>query len=135
MKKTFIPTRCPSCSSILEISKTGVDLYCKNSENCQDQIVGRLKYYCQRQNANIIGLSEKIIEKFVLNLGIKDVDELYKLPFNQIENWEGFGEKSIYNLKESIEKSKTSMDTATFLASLGVEGIGKEVAKLIIKCL
>jgi DNA ligase (NAD+) len=125
------PTNCPSCSATLVLSKTGVDLYCPNTQNCKAQIIGRLSYFCQRNLGNITGLSDKIIERLVNDLNIRDVPDLYNLPWDIIVQWEGFGEKSVSNLKESIEKSRQEIPDYKFLAGVGIEGIGPEIAKLI----
>jgi DNA ligase (NAD+) len=126
------PITCPSCGIKLKLTKTRVDLYCPNSTNCKDQIVGRLSYFCQRNLGNIVGLSEKNILKFIEEFGIKDIPDLYNLPWDKISELEGFGQKSIQNLQESIKES-LSLQDYKFLAGIGIDGIGIEVSKLIIE--
>jgi DNA ligase (NAD+) len=128
--KVLPPKTCPSCKTTLEITSTGVDLSCPNSESCPAQVEGRLVYYCQRNMANIPGLSEKIVAKFIDLYNVHDVYDLYRLPWAEIKTVEGFGEKSVENLSKSVENSKTIQDYK-FLAALGIDGIGPEVAKLI----
>ncbi len=129
-KLISIPQFCPSCNSQLSKTATEVDLICLNSVNCKDQIVGRLSYYCQRNLGNITGLSEKQIEKFMNEFGVKDIPDLYNLPWEKIEVLEGFGKKSVENLQKSVENSRSIADYK-FLAGLGIEGVGVEIAKLI----
>jgi DNA ligase (NAD+) len=126
----IFPTHCPDCNTELILSKTGIDLICTNVQGCHAQIVGRLSYFCQRNLGNIAGMSDKTLEKFISEFGIIDVADLYKLPWDKIQELEGFGNKSVENLKVSIEKSKQIADYK-FLAGLGIEGVGPEVAKLI----
>jgi DNA ligase (NAD+) len=128
--KVITPTTCPSCSTTLNVTETGVDIFCPNTDLCPDQVAGRLIYYCQRNMANIPGLSEKIIEKFIQKYSVHDIYDLYKLPWEEIKLLEGFGEKSVENLKNAIDNSKNIQDYR-FLASLGIDGLGPEVAKLI----
>lgn len=125
-----IPKRCPSCTHELILSDTEVDLICRNIDTCPDQIINRLSYYTARNNANIIGLSDKIILRFIKEFGVHDIADLYDLPWDKIQTMEGFGEKSVNNLKQSVENSKQLPDYK-FLAGLGIDGIGQEVAKLI----
>jgi len=129
-QKLIPPTKCPTCETELTLTETGIDLMCPNQTGCKTQIVKRLAYFCQRNLGNISGLSEKQIEKFVDEYGIHDVADLYNLPWDKIRQLEGFGEKSVQNLQESIEKSKQIADFK-FLAGLGIDGIGPEVAKLV----
>ncbi len=124
------PKVCPSCGTQLMVSDTEVDLFCPNQNNCPAQIIGRLSYFCQRQIANIIGLSEKTLEKFVTKLAITDIPDLYQLPYDEILTIPGFGRKLIDNLEESINQSRNLADYK-FLAGLGIDGIGLEMAKLI----
>jgi DNA ligase (NAD+) len=125
------PKICPSCSSELKLSGTEVDLVCLNSENCPNQILGRLTYYTQRNLASITGLSDKILEKFCDLYGVKDVPDLYKLPYDKIRELEGFGEKSVENIQKSVEKAR-QIPAHKFLAGLAVEGVGIEGARLIV---
>lgn len=129
-QKLIPPTKCPTCETELTLTDTGIDLMCPNQTGCKTQIVKRLAYFCQRNLGNILGLSEKQIEKFVDEYGIHDVADLYDLPWDKIRLLEGFGEKSVQNLQESIKKSKQIADFK-FLAGLGIDGIGPEVAKLV----
>lgn len=125
-----IPTTCPSCQTPLKLTETGIDLFCPNTENCPAQILGRLTYFCQRNVANITGLSEKNLEKFIKLFKIREIPDLYHLPYSEILTLEGFGEKSVQNLQTSIENSR-QIENYKFLAGLGIDGIGQEVAKLI----
>jgi DNA ligase (NAD+) len=126
------PIICPSCNTELEKSETEVDILCKNSDNCLEQIKLRLSYYTGRNMANIPGLSDKIIERFIVEFGIHDIADLYSIDWKKVANMEGFGKKSADNLQLAIESSRTQKDSK-FLASLGIDGVGEEVAKLIIK--
>ncbi len=125
-----IPTHCPECNTELKISSTGIDLLCPNSHDCPAQIVGRLSYFCQRNIGNIVGLSQKTLIRFIRDYALHDIPDLYNLPWSEIALQDGFGAKSVQNLQESIESSKKISDYK-FLAGLGIEGVGIEVAKLI----
>jgi DNA ligase (NAD+) len=125
-----IPSICPSCSSKLVYSKTNVDLFCLNSSKCIDQIKQRLSYYSSRGIANIDGLSDKTLEKLILEFDISDISDLYNLDFKAIAKLEGFGIKSSESLLKSIDKARCVEDYK-FIAGLGIEGIGISGAKLI----
>lgn len=128
------PTHCPACNTPVILSPTNVDLMCPNTTTCSPQIVKRLSYFTQRSIGNITGLSDKQLEKFVIEYGISDIGDLYDLPWDKIRELEGFGDKSVDKLQQSIEKSKHIQDFK-FLAGLGIDGIGPEVAKLICSLL
>jgi DNA ligase (NAD+) len=125
-----IPATCPQCNTKLKLTETGIDLFCPNSDHCPAQIIGRMSYYCQRNLAKITGMSGKTILRLNKEFNVKDIADLYDLPYEQIAILEGFGQKSADNLKESVEKSREIKDYK-FLAGLGIDGIGPEIAKLI----
>ena len=125
-----IPARCPECNTELKLTSTGIDLFCPNSHHCPAQVIGRMSYYCQRNLANIAGMSDKTILRLNREFDIADVADLYDLPYEQIAALEGFGVKSMENLRQSVEKSRQIKDYK-FLAGLGIDGIGPEIAKLV----
>jgi DNA ligase (NAD+) len=131
--KLLAPTNCPSCNHILSFSSTGIDLYCPNAANCPAQIILGMSYFSGRGLGNIVGLSEKIIQKLNEEFGIKDIADLYSLDYERIEKLEGLGEKSANNIKKSVQESKEKLVDYKLLAGFGIDGVGPEVAKLILK--
>ena len=125
--------QCPICDSELVLSKTGIDYFC-NNELCPKRNIESLIHYVSRKAMNIDGLGERIIEDFY-NLGIiNKIEDIYNLGTKKKEliELEGFGEKSISNLLESIEVSKSnSLERLIF--ALGISGIGEKNAKLLAK--
>ena len=128
--RTFInPVTCPSCFRPLKLSETSVDLVCNNYD-CPAQVILRLCYYTSRGLGDINTLSSKTLEKFYQLYNINSIAKLYNLPLNDIEKLDGFGPKSRQNIESNINKSKNINDFK-FLASIGMDGIGIENAKLI----
>lgn len=104
---------------------------CTN-KHCTGKIQGRIEYFVSRDAMNIIGLGERIIERF-LDLGfIKNITDIYELKkFRQdIAGLEKMGEKSVENLLNSIEESK-KRDYPKTLYALGVPYVGKFLANLL----
>ncbi|NJS41263.1 hypothetical protein HC766_02675 [Candidatus Gracilibacteria bacterium] len=108
--KFKIPNKCPSCATQLIKTQTKIDLLCPNIDTCPAQIIGRLSYFSSRNLANIVGLSEKIIERFIDEYKVSDIPDLYNLPWDQIKELEGFGSKSVENLQKAIDNSKKISD-------------------------
>lgn len=132
--KFLAPEICPSCFQKLEITETEIDLFCPNIDHCPAQVAGRMNYYTSRNLGNIPGLSDKIIEKLIEKFEISDIADLYDLPFEKIQELEGFGQKSVENMQKSVQNSR-KIKAYKFLAGLGIDGIGPEVSKLIISSL
>ena len=125
------PEKCPICDSILEKEEGLVDLKCTN-KHCMGKIQGKIEYFVSRDAMNIIGLGEKIIERF-LELGfIKNITDIYSLKnYRQdIAGLEKMGEKSVENLLNSIEESK-KRDYSKTLYALGIPYVGKFLGNLL----
>ena len=81
---------------------------------------------------NIEGLGEKLIEKFINLKLISNRSDIYRLENHKdrIVNLEGFGEKSFFNLIDSINKSKIT-SLSRYLYSLGLRYLGENNSELI----
>ncbi len=130
-----IPEKCPVCGEITEIRQLneGKTLYCTNP-NCKAQLVHSLEHFTSRDAANIEGMSEATIEKFVEKEFLKDYTDLYELSRyeEEIKSMEGFGEKSYQKLIKSIENSK-KIQLPNFIYALGISNVGLSNAKLLCK--
>lgn len=122
---------CPICNHNLE--KKDSNYYCINSL-CGARNIEKLIHFVNRDAMNIEGFGDSIIEDFY-NMGyLKKFDDFYELNKykEELQILEGFGEKSINNLLESIEKSKDN-SLERLLYALGVRFVGNKTAKLIAK--
>ena len=119
------PKVCPSCGSETEID--GAFIFCKNKE-CSAARISHISYFVSKKGFDIEGLSEKTIQ-VLFELGkLKTPADLFKLQESDLIGIEGFKEKKIKNILESIQKSK-HISLASFIFSLGIEGVGKRLAE------
>ncbi len=125
------PTNCPVCSSSINKSENEVAYYCENPE-CSAQIKGRLIHFSSRGAMDIEGLGDALIELFVDKGFIKHISDIYKLKNikNKLIQTERLGEKSIDNLLNSIEKSK-SQPFSKVLFAIGIRYVGAGAAQKI----
>ena len=79
---------------------------------------------------NIEGLGNKIVQLLVDKKIITSIIDLYHLKADDLINLEGFKEKKINNLLNSIENSKEA-ECWRFVNSLGIEHIGEVASKKI----
>jgi DNA ligase (NAD+) len=122
---------CPICNTKLEKINDEVAHYCPNP-HCDAKKIEGLIHFVSRDAMNIEGFGERITEDFY-NMGyLKSVVDYYDLYKHKEElmTKEGFGEKSINNLLESIENSKNhSLERLLF--GLGIRHVGIKTAKII----
>ena len=120
---------CPMCGS--KLVKKDAAYYCMN-EDCDKKNIETLIHYASRETMNIDGLGDAIIEDFY-NLGyLTNIASIYHLNEHkeELKLLEGFGNKSIDNLLNSIEASKSnSLEKVLF--ALGIRYVGKKNAKIL----
>ena len=114
------------------IKKEGqVDYYCPNNK-CPARHIEGLIHFASRDAMNIDGLGDRIIEDFY-NFGfIGNIADIYSLKNHEKDliRLEGFGEKSVSNLLEAIENSKSnSLEKLIF--ALGIPHVGSKTAKIL----
>ena len=129
-QEIIAPTNCPSCGS--HLVRVGPNLFCRNHKGCFEQIIDRLSHFVSRDAFNIEGLSEKTIKVLNEKFNLAYPYELFELKAEQLVGIEGFKDKKINNLIESIEKSK-QVDWSNFIFSLGIMNIGKKSAFVLSK--
>ena len=79
---------------------------------------------------NIDGLGEKVISQLFKEQLIQDVADLYKLTYEQLIGLERMGEKSVNNLLQAIEASKSN-SLEKLLFGLGIRHVGAKAAKTL----
>jgi DNA ligase (NAD+) len=123
-------TECPACSTPLKRQEGEAAFYCPNDEGCPPQITGKMQHFIGRKAMNIDGLGDETIETLYSKGFIRHISDLYTLSnhLDELKQMERFGEKSITNMLDGIEKSK-QMPFEKVLFGLGIRYIGETVAK------
>ena len=122
---------CPICNSKLEKKETEANYFCTNP-NCDARNIEGLIHFSSRETMNIEGFGESIVEDFYNEGYLKTICDYYTLYNHKedLKELEGFGEKSINNLLQNIEKSKEN-SLEKLLFALGIRYIGKKTAKIL----
>jgi len=123
------PTHCPSCGDELYRLEEEAAWRCTNIA-CPAQILERLQHFTSRNAMDIRGLGEAIIRKFYDMGFLKSLPGIYTLPYEEIGELEGFGKKSIENLKAAVEGSK-KQPLNRLIFALGIRFIGETTAKVL----
>lgn len=122
---------CPMCNFPLTKKNSQVDYYCTN-DKCPARHIEGLIHFVSRDAMNIDGLGDRIIEDFY-NFGfIGNIADIYSLKQHEkdLTRLEGYGDKSINNLLNAIEKSKeNSLERLIF--ALGIPHVGAKTAKIL----
>ncbi len=92
----------------------------------------RLTYFASKKCFDIDGLGPQIIEVLVDENLVKSYADIFRLQKNTLINLDRFAEKSADNLIAAIQESR-QITLPRLLTSLSIDGVGEEVAKLLVK--
>ncbi len=123
------PTSCPGCEG--GVVEVGPFIYCLDKD-CAPKAISGLVHFASKACMDIEGLSDKSIELFYNELGIRKPFHLYDLTKSDLLSLEGFRDKKANNILSAIEKSKlTTLDR--FICALGIPNIGTKASGQLAK--
>ena len=131
-----IPKECPVCHAPTEVrvsSHSGTKtLRCTNPE-CTAKNVKKFTRFVSKWGMDIDGLSIQTMLRFINAGFIHEFADIYHLKehFGEIMEMEGFGEKSVANMENSIEKSR-GVHPVNFIFALCIPFIGVDAGKKIV---
>ena len=131
-----IPKECPVCHAPTEIrisKNSGTKtLHCTNPD-CTAKNVKKFTRFVSKWGMDIDGLSIQTMLKFINEGYIHEFADIYRLKdhFDVISQMEGFGEKSVANMEQSIEKSR-QVHPVNFIFALCIPLIGVDAGKKIV---
>lgn len=130
-----IPEACPVCGAQTTVQTSGSGtktLHCSNAK-CPAKQLRKFARFVSKAGANIDGISEQTIAKFI-NLGwVSDYADLYDLGSHAIElsMMEGFGRKSVSNMLRNLEKARR-VKARNLLYALSIPLCGTDVCKRLL---
>ncbi|MEP6615014.1 MAG: NAD-dependent DNA ligase LigA [Ginsengibacter sp.] len=128
-QKIIFPKKCPVCNDVLVKPEGEAVSRCVNI-NCKAQVVERIIHFVSKDAMDIRSFgAANVIKFFELGL-LKDIPGIYTLDFTAISHLEGFGNKSVSNLKQAIENSR-SQPLNRLIFGLGIRYVGETTAKVL----
>lgn len=130
--KFKFPKICPECGSSVYKVPEEAAIRCSGENVCPAQQIGKLKHFVEV--LDIKGFGGKQVE-FLYDLGlIRKIPDIFtleeKLKNFNLSELEGWGEKSIANLLDSINSRRT-VTLEKFITSLGIRLVGPRAAKIL----
>ncbi len=128
-----LPERCPGCGAATVRSDDEVAVRCIDPE-CPPQVKGRLIHFAGRGAMDIETLGTAVVEVMVDEGIITTPADIYEISDEHVKHLtgiDGFGEKSVSKLLESIEKSKDNPPWR-LVFGLGIRHIGAKASRLLI---
>ncbi len=128
------PTQCPVCGSEAVREDGEVVRRCTGGTICPAQVVERFRHFVSRGAFDIEGFGSKHVEAFFEEGLIKTPADIFRLKDHEAElqDREGWGDKSVDNLLAAIESRRTVL-LDRFIFALGIRQIGQANARLLAK--
>ena len=124
-----MPKVCPSCNSPVFREEGEAVIRCTNAD-CPAQLLRHLIHFTSRDAMDIEGLGPAVLEQLLNAKLISNIDDLYSIDYSKVAELERTGEKTVQNLKNAIEKSKSN-DLSKLIFAFGIRHIGQKAAKLL----
>jgi len=97
---------------------------------CGAQNLQKIIFHVSKSAMDIEGLGKSIVERFY-ELGLlRNIADVYRLDYDRIGQLEGFGKKSVENLRDSVDAAREN-PIHRLLHSLSIHHLGKKVSKLL----
>jgi DNA ligase (NAD+) len=126
-QQIHFPKNCPICNTDLVRPEEEAIWRCDNAE-CPAQVEERVIHYVSKDAMDIDGLGRSILIDFIERGYLKNIEGIYQLPYEEILKLEGWGTKSVDNLKAGVEDSK-NRPLWRLLVGLGIRHVGVTTAK------
>jgi len=123
------PVTCPVCGHKLVKPEGEAVWRCVNID-CPAQVVERIIHFASKDAMDIRSLGDANIRKFYELDMLRTVPGVYRLPYDKIRAQEGFGEKSVTNLRAAVEASK-EQPLHRLIFGLGIRYVGETTAKTL----
>ena len=123
------PKNCPVCEHHLFKLEEEAVWRCTNI-NCKAQVVERIIHFVSKDAMDIKSFGEANVRKFFEMGLLKTIPDIYSFDLEKLSGIEGFGAKSILNLKSAIEASKTQ-PLHRLIYALGIRYVGETTAKAL----
>ncbi len=130
-EEILFPTTCPVCGDPLVKPESEAVWRCVNI-NCEAQVVERIIHFVSKDAMDIRSLGEANVRKFYGLKLFHTIPGIYQIDFEAVAGLEGFGEKSVTNLKTAIEKSK-KQPLHRLIFGLGIRYVGETTAKILAR--
>ncbi|HOM27819.1 MAG TPA: NAD-dependent DNA ligase LigA, partial [bacterium] len=124
-----VPETCPVCGSRVVKDIQEVAIRCPNIR-CPAQVKERIIHFTSRDAMDIEGLGEKWVNILVDKGLLSDYGDIYYLKYDDLIKLERMGDKSVKNLLEAIDKSKTR-PFSNLIYALGIRHIGVHASEIL----
>jgi DNA ligase (NAD+) len=130
-KKFRMPAACPVCGGKIVRDEGQVALRCVNVR-CPAQLKRRIEHFASRGAMDIEGLGQVMVEQLVGRGLLHDPGDIYGLTAEKLHTIDRMGDKSVSNLLEAINASRTR-PLWRLIFGLGILHVGVSASRALAK--
>ena len=97
---------------------------------CGAQNLQRIIFHVSKAAMDIDGMGRRYVEQFYELGWLRTIVDVYRLPYDEIAELEGFGERSAENLRRSVDTAKQN-PLWRLLYGLSIHHFGKKATQLV----
>jgi len=122
-------TECLFCGTALLRAEGEAAVRCPNYE-CSGRELARIIFHVSKASMDIDGMGKRYVDIFRENGWLNTIADVYRLPYAEIAELEGFGKRSAAKLEKAIDKAKGNQ-LWRLLYSLSIHHFGKKATQLV----
>ena len=129
------PDVCPVCGAAVVQDAGMVARRCVNTLGCPAQRLGELEHFVSRAGFDIEGLGTRQLELFISRGWIETPADIFTLIArhgDDLRRLDGFGDKSVDNLNNAIERAR-DIELHKLIYAIGIPEIGAVTAKVLAR--
>ncbi|GIU93282.1 MAG: hypothetical protein KatS3mg011_2188 [Acidimicrobiia bacterium] len=127
-----MPDRCPFCGNPIVRPEGEKVARCTGGFSCPSRVREWLFHFASRGGMDIEGLGYQTIDLLMSKGWVKDPADIFTFDVDRLKEVEGWGDKSVENLRKAIEEAK-KRPAHRLLTALGIRHVGATVARRLLR--
>lgn len=124
------PRNCISCGTPLVRPEGEAAWRCPNAKSCPAQNSQQYIHFVSKHAMDIDGLGRSQVLRFAELGFVRGLPDLFRLPYDKIQELDGFGQRSVEKLKVAIEAAKRQT-LPRLIYALGIRYVGRRTAEVL----
>ena len=128
--KFLFPDHCPACGLEAKRLPGEAAVRCMNL-SCPAKAVQGIIHFVSKAGLDIQGVGKKWVEKLVESGDLTSPADLFTIPAERLEEFEGMGPKAARNFVDSVEEARRNTSLSRLISALGIRHVGERTARIL----
>ena len=127
-----MPTQCPFCDNAIVLPAGEAKHRCTGGFSCPSRMREYLFHFASRSGLDIEGIGYQTVDLLLESGLIRDPADIFAIDYDQLREFEGWGEVSVSNLSTAIDAAR-KRPLARLLTALGIPLVGGTTARAMAR--